>query len=95
MVSARLSRGTLDLTVRDNGSGNNRGTGVTGPLDSGIGLKGTRERLRTLYGDDQRLDINFLPDGAVEVTISLPFRREARRTSHESRVEGVVAFEQS
>ncbi len=95
MVSARLSRGTLDLTVRDNGSGNNRGTGVTGPLDSGIGLKGTRERLRTLYGDDQRLDINFLADGAVEVTISLPFRREARRTSHESRVEGVVAFEQS
>jgi len=64
-------------------------------MDSGIGLRGTRERLRTLYGDDQRLDINFLPDGAVEVTISLPFRGEERRISHESRVEGVVAFEQS
>jgi two-component system, LytTR family, sensor kinase len=94
IVGARLNRGTLDLMVRDNGSGNAK-PGVPGALDSGLGLKGTRERLRTLYGDDQRLDISFLADGAVEVTISLPFRREARRISHESRVEGVVAFEQS
>jgi two-component system, LytTR family, sensor kinase len=94
IVGARLNRGTLDLMVRDNGSGNTK-PGVPGALDSGLGLKGTRERLRTLYGDDQRLDINFLAEGAVEVTISLPFRREARRISHESRVEGVVAFEQS
>jgi len=95
MVGARLARGNLNLVVRDNGSGNNQRAGVPGPMDSGIGLRGTRERLRTLYGDDQRLDINFLPDGAVEVTISLPFRGEERRISHESRVEGVVAFEQS
>lgn len=95
MVGARLTRGNLNLVVRDNGSGNNQRAGVPGPMDSGIGLRGTRERLRTLYGDDQRLDINFLPDGAVEVTISLPFRGEERRISHESRVEGVVAFEQS
>jgi two-component system LytT family sensor kinase len=95
MVGARLTRGNLNLVVRDNGAGNNQRAGVPGPMDSGIGLRGTRERLRTLYGDDQRLDINFLPDGAVEVTISLPFRGEERRISHESRVEGVVAFEQS
>jgi LytS/YehU family sensor histidine kinase len=92
-IGARLTRGTLDLMVRDNGSGSSK-PGVPSALDCGIGLKGTRERLRTLYGNDQRLDIDFLADGAVEVTISLPFRREERRISHESRVEGVVAFEQ-
>jgi two-component system LytT family sensor kinase len=94
VVRARATRGTLDLMVRDNGSGRAKPEGCV-PLNTGIGLKGTRERLRTLYGNDQRLDINFLADGAVEVTLSLPFRKEARLTSHESRVEGVVAFEQS
>jgi LytS/YehU family sensor histidine kinase len=91
-VSARVARDTLLLCVRDNGSGR-APTGATGPLNSGIGLRGTRERLRTLYGDDQRLEIDFEKDGSVEVNISLPFRREARLTSHGSRVEGVVAFE--
>jgi len=94
-VRAEKLRDDLILKVRDNGSGRPAVVPSGGALDSGIGLRGTRERLRTLYGSDQRLDINFLPDGAVEVTISLPFRAEARLIEHESRVEGVVAFEQS
>lgn len=93
-VGAGIARDTLRLTVRDNGSGKDP-TGTPGPLKSGIGLRGTRERLRTLYGGDQQLEINYWADGSVEVTISLPFRRELRLTSHGSRVEGVVAFEQS
>jgi two-component system, LytTR family, sensor kinase len=94
IVIARMARDSLRLTVRDNGSGR-APTRTPGPLSSGIGLKGTRERLRTLYGDDQQLEVNFWADGSVEVTISLPFQREARLTSYGSRVEGVVAFEQS
>ncbi|HEY4053783.1 MAG TPA: histidine kinase [Terriglobales bacterium] len=93
-VRAQRLQGNLILRVSDNGSGRLPAV-PSGALDSGIGLRGTRERLRTLYGSDQRLDINFFPDGAVEVTVSLPFRAEARLIEHESRVEGVVAFEQS
>jgi hypothetical protein len=92
-VRAEKLQNDLVLKVRDNGSDRPSGVPSGRDLDSGIGLRGTRERLRTLYGSAQRLDIDFLPDGAVEVTISLPFRAEARLIEHESRVEGVVAFE--
>jgi hypothetical protein len=94
LVKATAGRGRLEVLVRDNGSGKPCPPN-TGVSCAGIGLRGTRERLSTLFGDDQKLDLKFLDSGSVEVTISLPFRREARRTNHESRVEGVVAFEQS
>lgn len=93
IVGARLSRDTVRITVRDNGPG--RAPSDSPSATTGIGLRGTRERLRTLYGNEQNLDINFWADGSVEVTISLPFRKDARLISHGSRVEGVVAFEQS
>jgi signal transduction histidine kinase len=93
IVGARLSSETVRITVRDNGPGKAPSGGPT--TTTGLGLRGTRERLRTLYGNEQNLDINFWADGSVEVTISLPFRKDARLTSHGSRVEGVVAFEQS
>ena len=92
VVRAEMASETLRLTVRDNGSGR-AAIPAAGPLNSGIGLRGTRERLRTLYGDEQDLKIDFRADGSVEVTISLPFRRDARLTNYGSRVEGVVAFE--
>jgi len=94
LVRATEGRGRLQILVRDNGSGKPHSPGDAVSC-AGIGLRGTRERLSTLFGDDQKLDIAFLTDGAVEVTISLPFRRDVRRIDHESRVEGVVAFEQS
>jgi signal transduction histidine kinase len=92
LVSASVLRDKLRLTVRDNGTG--RGSIVIASHHAGIGLKTTRERLRTLYGDEQQLNLKFLDDGAVEVTILLPFRKAARLMNHGSRIEGVVAFEQ-
>jgi two-component system, LytTR family, sensor kinase len=93
LLSAELVRDQLRITVRDNGTG--RSDAASGAAATGIGLRTTRERLRTLYGDEQQLDINFGEDGTVEVTILLPFRKEARLIGHGSRIEGVVAFEQT
>jgi two-component system LytT family sensor kinase len=95
VVRASIAKDRLRLTVRDNGTGKDHVVGAAASKH-GIGLKATRERLRNLYGDDQELKINFLNDGAVEVSILLPFCKDARLTSHDSRIsEGVVAFERS
>lgn len=92
LVQTCIVRDHLRLTVRNSGPGASVAQSTSG---SGIGLRGTRERLRTLYGDNQELSTNLLPDGSFDVTISLPFREQARLISHGSRVEGVVAFEKS
>ena len=94
LVRAVPEKDKLRITVRDNGSGRPKTT-ENGKFSAGIGLRGTRERLHTLYGNAQRLDLNFLDDGSVEVNILLPFLQQARQTTHDSGIEGVVAFEQS
>lgn len=92
-IKASATAGRLRLIVRDNGTGEPRG-GQGLLAGSGVGLRGTRERLQTLYGNQHRLETNFLQDGSVEITISLPLVREARLISHGSGFEGVVAFGQ-
>src|SRR6185503_8265750 len=67
-------------------------TGCASP-GMGIGLKSTRERLRTMYGDEQNFATRSLSDGAFEVKISLPFLAVERLTDYGSRVEGVAAIE--
>ncbi len=95
LVRATASRDTLRLTVKDNGTGRDHIVGAPG-VKGGIGLKATRERLRTLYGDNQDLKISFLEDGSTEVSISLPFSKDRRQISYDSGIaEGLVAFEQS
>jgi len=62
----------LYLRVKDNGPG------LVKPDDSalgqGLGLRTTRERLQTLYGQEQSLEILNLPSGGVEVCVRIPFR---------------------
>jgi signal transduction histidine kinase len=63
---------TLLLRVSDNGPGLsefNEGTGR-----SGIGLINTRARLRELYGDQHRIELNRAESGGLVVEIALPFR---------------------
>jgi two-component system, LytTR family, sensor kinase len=92
LVVASVLKDKLRITVCDNGTG--RGPAIPSPR-TGTGLRTTRERLRTLYGDDHQLNLKFSEEGAVEVTILLPFRQDERLMSHGARIEGVVAFEQS
>jgi signal transduction histidine kinase len=59
----------LALSVRDSGAEVSHRVGPT--VQAGFGLKATRERLRTLYGEDQNLNADFFIGGA-EVTILIP-----------------------
>jgi two-component system LytT family sensor kinase len=64
--------GRLHLMITDNGPG----LGVTPKASSGggLGLRATQERLRTLYGSNQRLEIRSKPGDGVEVSVEIPFR---------------------
>ncbi len=75
LISIGVTRdnGTLSIQVRDNGSG----LPARGNADvkEGIGLSNTRARLRHLYGQKQRFELNSPPDGGVSVLLSLPFHK--------------------
>jgi LytS/YehU family sensor histidine kinase len=44
----------------------------------GVGLSNTRERLRTLYGDDATLTLSTPSAGGTEVVLTIPFRTQAQ-----------------
>jgi sensor histidine kinase YesM len=63
----RVSAG-LELTVRDNGGGMPEG----GFTREGIGIANTRERLRELYGERHRFEMENRPEGGLAVRIVIP-----------------------
>jgi|SRR5579863_246439 len=67
-ISARLMEDHLELSVRDDGAG------IGSRYAEGVGLSNTRERLRTLYGQDAALTIKANPGGGTEAVLSIPFR---------------------
>jgi two-component system LytT family sensor kinase len=67
-VRAERRDGALRLVVADDGAGMKPGG------SEGIGLSNTRARLRQLYGDAQRLEIQTEEGAGVTVTITLPLR---------------------
>jgi two-component system, LytTR family, sensor kinase len=86
-ISASHDERDLDLRVRDNGPGIGQTEGPSFRGD-GLGLRTTRERLRTLYGADQSLDIRNVPGGGLEVKIRIPFHAEPRRLLYELEPKG-------
>jgi len=73
--------GNLSVHITDNGPGFTESNG-SGPK-FGLGLRATRERLQTLYGDHQSLSIRNLTEGGVEVCVEIPFRVEPRPSIYE------------
>jgi LytS/YehU family sensor histidine kinase len=67
-IAARHDDQNLYLRVRDDGPGLNES-----PPKKGLGLEATRERLQTLYGDNQSIEIRSTPEGGVEVCVRIPF----------------------
>jgi len=65
-ITARVVGSMLELAVRDDG------VGMAATQREGVGLSNTRERLRTLYGNDATLSISAPPDGGTLVTLRLP-----------------------
>jgi two-component system LytT family sensor kinase len=70
---------SLHLRVTDNGPGLSEC--AEAPPQNGLGLGATRERLRTLYGDDHALEIRNGAEGGAEVRVRIPFSLDPRPTS--------------
>jgi LytS/YehU family sensor histidine kinase len=81
-VERRISEGKVEIVaerdgkwlrmrVRDNGPGL-----VSAPTSSRkcVGVRNTRERLRTLYGDDQQLVLRNRDSEGTEAMVELPFK---------------------
>lgn len=71
-ITARIVDRYVELSVRDDGVGMS-----TTDAAEGVGLSNTRERLRTLYGDDASLTLKTPPTGGTEVTVRIPLRERA------------------
>jgi two-component system LytT family sensor kinase len=70
-VRARRSGDDLLLSVQDTGSGDE--VVAPGADGSGVGLRLTRARLVELYGSEQRLELQSVPDGGMIAQIMLPY----------------------
>jgi sensor histidine kinase YesM len=62
----------IELQVIDDGPGLQSDDGE---FKEGIGLANTRARLRRLYGDEHRIEINDADEGGLVVKLSFPFRQ--------------------
>lgn len=71
VISTELRGSQLQIVVSNTGPRHPPPDKTSG----GIGLTNTMERLRTLYGSDQRLDLQWPEMGGCEVQIEIPFRR--------------------
>jgi len=74
-ISTTRDDRSLYLRIGDTGPGLD---GENFEQKSGLGLRATRDRLKTLYGAEQSLHIQERPEGGVEVCVSIPFRTEPR-----------------
>jgi len=74
-VEALRRDGILVLRVQDSSQGGcDRVGDATG---GGIGLSNTRARLRQLYGERQRCDLDQTEDGGARALVELPYHRQA------------------
>ncbi len=67
-VRAWAAGDRLHLAVCDDG------VGLRAPIREGVGLSITRERLRQLYGAEQRVELSPSPDGGAVCALSIPLR---------------------
>lgn len=67
-IRARLADGFLRLQVRDTGPGLSAETAAT---EGGIGLANTGDRLKSLYGTNQRFEL--VSDNGLSVNVWIPF----------------------
>ena len=73
IIDIRKSGDYLQLSVKDNGAGRQHHTTQVAGTRPGIGIENTTARLRQLYGDDQRLELRFPPEGGCIVEVEIPF----------------------
>jgi LytS/YehU family sensor histidine kinase len=69
-ISAERVDSRLRLRVLDDGAG------LNGGVRPGLGVANSRERLRALYGPEQRLELRAATSGGTEAVIEIPFHYE-------------------
>ena len=77
-ITSSRDESRLHITVKDNGPGPSESE--RNRLTGGRGLKATRERLQTIYGDDHTFEVCSPPEGGFEVEFWIPFRGDKRPT---------------
>lgn len=87
-IRASRDNGTLHLAVSDDGAGlsavgadDNGGDAKSERLREGIGLSNTRQRLKQLYGDRQKLILRNGAAGGLEVGVEIPFHARKKKIS--------------
>jgi LytS/YehU family sensor histidine kinase len=80
-ISANHDGHNLYLAVKDNGPG--LGTGDYPPSRAGLGLKTTRARLETLFGNDQTFEVRAAAQGGVEAWVRIPLQLHEVSSTHE------------
>jgi LytS/YehU family sensor histidine kinase len=75
-ITAARDGSRLSLVVRNEAAGDGVDAGRAHESKPGIGLSNVASRLTQLYGDAHTLRAERLLDGAFQVSMSLPFRRE-------------------
>jgi LytS/YehU family sensor histidine kinase len=74
-IASVLTSDRLRIVIEDNGSGLSTTDDDAPPR--GIGLSNTAERLRHLYGEEQRLEMANRSEGGLRLTIEIPRRTPA------------------
>ena len=69
-ITTNAQDGELQINIEDNGPGyGDEGSSPAG----GLGLRITRERLESLYGQDQSMELVSLPGGGTVTRVCIPF----------------------
>lgn len=76
LIKAERANDRVRLVVEDDGAGMRVGDAKSGNDRRGVGLSNTIERLRVLYGPEQRLIVRWPPEGGCRVEIELPWKEE-------------------
>ena len=91
-ISAAVRDGALLVRVWDNGVGLEHARSTSG---RGIGLSNVRDRLRILYGDDERLRLAASDEGGTVAELIIPARRRVERISGSVNASTVTASAES
>jgi two-component system, LytTR family, sensor kinase len=75
-IRSLLHNARLQISIQNSGAAHADANRPVQPAN-GIGLKNTSERLRSLYGDDHKFELQWPEAGGCEVTMELPLRRAA------------------
>ena len=76
-IESKLEGAQLQISVQNSGAPRARGGTANQPAQ-GIGLRNTAERLKTLYANDQKFQLQWPEAGGCQVTVELPFRKNAQ-----------------